>query len=344
MPTPDDFYNEFFGRAIDQDGVYGVQCVDGFKAFCAHYGLPVYGTGNGWASGYWYNRNKNGYAQYFDFVTSGFQNGDWVIWAYGSGSHPKSHIAMYYNGLEFGENQHSATYGRGFCTINGHFSDALGAYRWKGWTGGGSVDPDPQPDVDPVQNWIYGNRYLDLSEMQNNAIIIYRYLNQTRGWTLNAVAGMLGNMQIESTINPGVWQNLDENNYNLGFGLVQWTPATNYTNWANSKNYDINDGYGQLQWIDEETVNAGQWIATSEYPMSFDDFKISQDAPYNLAMAFLKNFERAGVEKENERKTAAVYWADFLAGVDPDDGMDDKDKKKKNKYNWVLFNRRRIGV
>lgn len=52
------------------------------------------------------------------------------MWAKGSRSHPHSHIAMYYNGKEFGENQGG---NRQFRLINGHFGDALGAFRWKGW-------------------------------------------------------------------------------------------------------------------------------------------------------------------------------------------------------------------
>lgn len=130
--TPEAFYKAYVGKRIDQDGSYGVQCVDGFKVFCVWAGIPPKPTGNGWADGYWYNRNSSGYSKYFTFVTgsSNFKNGDWVMWARGSRSHPKSHIAMYYNGKEFGENQGS---NREFRLINGHFGDALGAFRWKGW-------------------------------------------------------------------------------------------------------------------------------------------------------------------------------------------------------------------
>lgn len=73
----------------------------------------------------------SGYAKYFYFVSRNeLRNGDWVMWARGSGSHPHSHIAMYYNGKEFGENQGG---NRQFRLINGHFGDALGGFRWKGW-------------------------------------------------------------------------------------------------------------------------------------------------------------------------------------------------------------------
>ena len=51
-----------------------------------------------------------------------------------------------------------------------------------------------------------GNDYnssnaLNMSQMEINAIYIWRALS-SQGWTLNAVAGMLGNMQSESSINP----------------------------------------------------------------------------------------------------------------------------------------------
>lgn len=159
--------------------------------------------------------------------------------------------------------------------------------------------------------WISNNTYLTEKQMQNNVLIIYEYL-APRGWSVNAIAGMLGNMEAESTINPGRWQSGDEGNYSVGFGLVQWTPASNYTNWATSNGYSITDGYGQLKWIDEETVNKGQWIKTSAYNISFNEFKKSTASPEYLAMAFLKNFERAGVEVAEKRQTCARKWYDYL--------------------------------
>lgn len=151
--------------------------------------------------------------------------------------------------------------------------------------------------------------------MEGNAYEVFLFLS-IRGWTTNAIAGILGNMQSESNINPGIWQNLDYGNYSLGFGLVQWTPATNYTNWAAANGYDITDPEGQLRWIDEATVSAGQWIPTSGYDFSFDTFKNSGESPEYLASAFLKNFERAGVEVENERRTQARSWYDYISQFD----------------------------
>ena len=42
---------------------------------------------------------------------------------------------------------------------------------------------------------------MDLKKMQVNATYLYGYLIQ-EGWTVNAICGMLGNMQSESAINP----------------------------------------------------------------------------------------------------------------------------------------------
>lgn len=60
---------------------------------------------------------------------------------------------------------------------------------------------------------------------QINAI----FTNAVYGAT--AIAGMLGNMQAESGMNPWRWQG-DKVNYNLGYGLYQFTPARTYTTGA----------------------------------------------------------------------------------------------------------------
>ena len=164
--------------------------------------------------------------------------------------------------------------------------------------------------------WISKNEYLTEEEMQNNAYVFYSIM-WSYGFTLNAVAGMLGNFQRESTINPGVWQNLDEGNYNLGFGLAQWTPATNYTNWAEANDYEITDGDGQCVWLNTQTEPSGQWIETSEYPMSWEEFKKSTEPPDTLASVFMKNFERAGVEAEDERRQNARKWYAYLQNFSP---------------------------
>ena len=196
-------------------------------------------------------------------------------------------------------------------------------------------------------SWIKGNRYLSTSEMQNNALLVNTYL-KAKGWSVNAIAGLLGNMQSESGINPGIWQSLNENNMSGGFGLVQWSPATNFTDWADENGFSWDDGNAQLKWIDEVTASVGQWIPTSSYNFSFSTFKTSSETPEYLASAFLKNFERAGVEVEEERQTQARSWYNYISNseggeVTPDepDNPSTTSPKKRRKYKFLLFNKRR---
>jgi len=161
-----------------------------------------------------------------------------------------------------------------------------------------------------------GNRYLSLSEMQENAKFIYKQFYGL-GWTLNSIAGMLGNMQRESTINPGIWQSLKEGNLEGGYGLVQWTPATKLIDWAEERGWDYSHIQVQCMKIHYEMVDGGQYYETSSYPLSFKEFSESTESPEYLASAFLYNYERAGVSAEEERRTNARYWYDYLKDLDP---------------------------
>lgn len=174
-----------------------------------------------------------------------------------------------------------------------------------------------------------GNYFLSLEEMTVNAQYIHDYLLPL-GWTKESVSGMLGNMQVESTINPGIWQNLDAGNMSMGYGLVQWTPASKYWNWCANvalEPSEMNSNLSRiLQEVEIDTTSPGhaddQWISTDEYPLSFLEFTQSKESPENLASAFLRNYERAGVEVEEERRQNARYWYDILegdggGGVDP---------------------------
>lgn len=162
-----------------------------------------------------------------------------------------------------------------------------------------------------TNEWIKGNRYLSIGEMQNNAAIHFSTL-LAKGWTAEAVSGLLGNEQKESTINPGIYQFLNpDHEQPWGFGLVQWTPWTNWSNWAEQHGYDMDSGDGQLEWIDTETVPFGQWITTTQYPESFGEFKVSTMSPEYLADCFLKNFERPEQIDQPDRQKFARYWYDW---------------------------------
>ena len=181
------------------------------------------------------------------------------------------------------------------------------------------------------------NSYLSYSQMKVNAQYILDYLI-AKGWTKNAVCGMLGNMQRESTINPGIWQNLDAGNTSLGIGLVQWTPATKYLNWCTEQGLTWNEMDSNLKRILWELENNVQYIATSSYPMSFKEFtKSTADVTY-LASVFLHNYERAGVSAESERQQNAIYWFNNLTVSDPGGGTEENQNAQiiQNAMNWAI--------
>lgn len=195
---------------------------------------------------------------------------------------------------------------------------------------------NPSANIEPIVS----NSYLSLSEMQNNAIYIYYYLI-SKGWTLEAIAGMLGNMQSESTINSGIWENLDEGNTSGGFGLVQWTPATKLIEWCNSKDYEYDSMDAQLERIVYEVANGLQWISTAEYIMSFEDFTKSTKSAGTLAAIFQACYERPAILEPLERSEQGNYWYDFLNSFSGTDPEPTKRNKKKQGFNFLLFNRTR---
>jgi len=195
----------------------------------------------------------------------------------------------------------------------------------------------------------YGNTYdtsnsLTQSQMEVNATYIYKYLS-SKGWTINSIAGLLGNLQHESSINPGRWEG-DDVGSGPGYGLCQWTPYTNYTNWVEGDPSEMDNNLSRIIY---ELENHLQYFVTDGYPETFKEFTESTKDPYYLACAFAWNYERSwvvlyGSEEEREalrqkRGGSANAWYEFLGGVPIT--PDSPTQNKKKKYKFVLFNKRR---
>lgn len=196
-----------------------------------------------------------------------------------------------------------------------------------------------------TNEWIKGNRWLTIGEMQNNATIIFNELLKN-GFTVESICGLLGNTGGiytlgESSINPGIWQNLTPNPA-LGFGLFQWTPSTNYTNWADVNGYEHDDGYGQLDWLINQTVPTGQWIPTSDYPETFNEFKASTKDPEYLAYVFLNNFERPANRNQPDRQRNARYWYEWYTNsyVPPENPPQNGGEWSSKMPIWLYLKRR----
>ena len=165
-----------------------------------------------------------------------------------------------------------------------------------------------------MPDYYTGNFYLSQSQMEVNARYLYGLL-ALEGWSLNAIAAVCGNAQYESTINPGIWQNLTVGTG--GYGLVQWTPASKYLNFCEERSLEpssMESAVARMVW---EVANNQQWGTTSVYPISFQTFIHSELSPYYLAMAFLYNYEKPDNLNQPARGTAAEHWYTVFSGESP---------------------------
>lgn len=138
--TPQDYYNQVIGKRFDEDGVYGCQCVDGFKHFCRTvlgYNISHESICNptGYATSIWDNFESLGLDKYFDKVRAdSMVDGDWAIWSMNSRSCPYSHVAMFRKdnnsgkGIFLGQNQLNHPE---FTQINIYYDGLRGALRPK---------------------------------------------------------------------------------------------------------------------------------------------------------------------------------------------------------------------
>lgn len=189
--------------------------------------------------------------------------------------------------------------------------------------------------------------YLDAYKMMVNASYIFNNLisqestfndlgseKTVKKWTANAIYGLLGNVAVESRMNPELWQN-GEGSTTGGFGLTQWTPPygeEKYIVWAR-KNYENADDTlwnmdWQLECIRHEVYkdmnfnNRYQWTNKSlTEKMTFEDFTQSDKSAEDLAEIFVRAYERPGAlskseEEEQEcvdrRRCLANNWKTFF--------------------------------
>lgn len=188
----------------------------------------------------------------------------------------------------------------------------------------------------------YGNEFdssnpLTYDQMEVNALYIGAYLIG-RGWTLNAIAGLLGNMQVESSLNPGRWQSdrVGGDSVGHGYGLVQWTPYTKYTEWVTGDPSTMDNNLSRIIY---EVDNNLQWIGAGEFSdMSFKEFSESELDPYTLGRAFILCYERPADQSEeaqNYRGTLATSWYNYLSSNNPTIPY-----KAKGKFNFILFRKK----
>ena len=161
---------------------------------------------------------------------------------------------------------------------------------------------------------------LTADEKYDNAILTY-YALVHMGFTDEAAAGVMGNIQAEGDFNPGQW----EHGFNMapssGYGMFQYTPSTKYTNYAVIQGVDINDpdqnGPCQIRWLDD---HPSQWNASAA-GYSYDAYKQLTDERA-AAIAWMLYWERpASTSPAQQRARAdnASYWLNEIQNNFPSD-------------------------
>lgn len=176
--------------------------------------------------------------------------------------------------------------------------------------------------------WIGGNRYLSLSEMDNNSLEVYRNLGTT--FTLNALCAMLGNFRHESTVNPQIWESLEPQTIagvRRGYGLAQWTPWNKLADWANDNGLDYTNGDTQCKRILYELQNNLQWGGNlyANYlntpPFNFAGFAQSNLDLATLTLYFTLFYERPAEENIEKSRQTKLDYANriytILSGIAP---------------------------
>lgn len=148
-------------------------------------------------------------------------------------------------------------------------------------------------------------KYLNTEEMLNNAQNIVNYfLKSNKGWKRLPICAILGNMAGESTVNPNMYEHGYDWSEDRGYGLVQWTPRSKFWNWAEKNGFNPKLAETQLKFIDYEIDNGLQWIKTSSFPLSYEEFRKNtnnNDLAY-LTKAFMLNYERPKYIEESYQR------------------------------------------
>jgi len=177
------------------------------------------------------------------------------------------------------------------------------------------------------------NLALTINQRRQNARYIYSYLLNW-GFTKNAACGVLGNIDLESDYDLGIWQK-EMNRTDLGYGLVQWSPSQDFLDWAYSDGLISQATPGMVnalarsnppKLMDAELdclaydgcrrfakPSATGYPNHSGYNMTYAQYKKSTYTPETMAVIFCDHFEQIKmISTIPERKESARQWFDIL--------------------------------
>lgn len=183
------------------------------------------------------------------------------------------------------------------------------------------------------------------AEMRNNANLVRSILQTQLGWTIEAVAGALGNMQKESSINAGACETnrgiprSGSLYYGGGLGLIQMSDYPIYSKQYVHPLLWCADYFGQNWWdgtfqcnlmeyatdpvITDCGVGRGArwgWLQSSTYPSTdFDTYRYGVLTVGQCTEYWYYDMEMhdSYTDAMDLRKAYANYWYQYLSGEDP---------------------------
>ena len=176
--------------------------------------------------------------------------------------------------------------------------------------------------------WIASDQYLQPDKRDENARLIFDYMTNL-GWTPQAIAGILGNADVESSMNPALiegrgYHTLPDNNTVLaittqtGVGLVQWTGTTptppagqKLASFAIRYNKNWYDGELQCFRLEQECANDLQFDHRTIDGVSWDwqTYIASTEPPDKLAVIWQTCYERGGTDTQTRKDKAKYYYS-----------------------------------
>lgn len=176
MSTPTEFYNSVNGKGFNEG--YGLQCVAGFKQFMFSLSGKYIAAAGGGAKGYATQQAQIeplGFKWYSG--AAGLKDGDWGIWTNGQ----YGHVAMYYQGKWFGQNQYAANpnTGNAFNLASISTNGLAGYYRPNIY-----ANSTPTPNPNPTPNPGTGNTG---NTGGNSGVVVSNTYTVRRGDTLGNI-------------------------------------------------------------------------------------------------------------------------------------------------------------
>ena len=183
------------------------------------------------------------------------------------------------------------------------------------------------------------------SKQIHNAEKVYTYFN-TLGWSLSAIAGIIGNMQLESWLSPALVEGTHRSqapngaadisdvpnsamlsfygNSGYGLGLVQWDGYTStapaghkLVSFAERYNLNWYDGDTQLYRIQREYETNIQWTPATVNGIrwTWSNYVTNTQTPEISAKIWRICYEVAASGTDSTRQSNARYWYDYFSST-----------------------------